>query len=76
MNGTLAVIVAKDASGRYAELEIEDATTSRSLLELEPRSDSTNSGRVGIVKGHRYVIEMRSQNIDPVGFVVKLSLLS
>jgi hypothetical protein len=45
-------------------------------LELEPRSDSTNSGRVGIVKGHRYVIEMRSQNIDPVGFVVKLSLLS
>jgi hypothetical protein len=31
---------------------------------------------VGIVKGHRYVIEMRSQNIDPVGFVVKLSLLS
>ena len=75
-SGTLAVSVAKDASGRYAELEIEDATASRSLLELRPRSDATNSGRISVVKGRRYVLELRSQDMDAVAFVSRLQLLS
>ena len=75
-NGTLAVSVAKDASGRYAELEIEDPTVSRSLLELRPRSDATSSGRISVTKGHRYVFEFRSQNMDAVAFVSRIALLS
>jgi hypothetical protein len=75
-SGALAVSVAKDASGRYAELEIEDATASRSLLELRPRSDATNSGRISVVKGRRYVLELRSQDMDAVAFVSRLQLLS
>lgn len=75
-NAALAVSIAKDASGRYAELEIEDATASRSLLELRPRSGATNSGKVSVVKGRRYVLELRSQDMDPVAFVGRLQLLS
>jgi len=75
-NGALAVSVAKDASGRYAELEIEDATASRSLLELRPRSVATSSGRISVTKGNRYVFEFRSQNMDAVAFVSRLQLLS
>ena len=75
-SGALAVSVAKDASGRYAELEIEDATASRSLLELRPRSDATNSGRISVTKGRRYVFEFRSQNMDAVAFVSRIALLS
>ena len=75
-NGALAVSVARDASGRYAELEIEDAAASRSLLELRPRSDATNSGRISVAKGRRYVLELRSQDMDPVAFVSQLQLLS
>ena len=75
-SGALAMSVAKDASGRYAELEIEDAAASRSLLELRPRSESTNSGKVSVVKGRRYVLELRSQDMDPVAFVSRLQLLS
>jgi Ca2+-binding RTX toxin-like protein len=76
VSGALAVSIAKDASGRYAELEIEDGSVSRSLLELRPRSDATNSGKVNVVKGRRYVLELRSQDMDPVAFVGRLRLMS
>jgi len=75
-NGTLAVSVAKDASGLYAELEIEDTAASRSLLDLRPRSDATNSGRISVTKGHTYVVQLRSQNMDAVAFVANLWLQS
>jgi Ca2+-binding RTX toxin-like protein len=73
-DGRLAVSVAKDATGLYAELEIEDTTGSRSLLDLRPRNDAGSSGSVALVKGHTYVLQFRSQNMDAVAFVSRLML--
>ena len=75
-DGRLAVSVARDATGLYAQLEIEDTTSSRSILELRPRGSAGNSGAVTLVKGHNYIVQLRSQNMDAVAFVVNLSLTS
>ena len=76
--GEMTVTVHKDASGRFAEVEVEDAnsdTDTDTVLRLEPRSDANNSRRATLAAGRRYVVQVRSQNMDPVGFVVELSVI-
>ena len=73
--GEMAVTVYKDASGRFAEVEVEDANSDTDpVLRLEPRSNANNSRRATLAAGRRYVVQVRSQNMDPVGFVVELSV--
>ncbi|NBT12216.1 MAG: calcium-binding protein [Planctomycetia bacterium] len=75
-SGDLSVTVFKDAPGRFAEVELEEADSDGApVLELEPRNDATNSRRATLVAGRRYIVQVRSQNMDPVGFVVELALL-
>ena len=73
--GEIAVTVFRDAAGRFAEVELEEADSDTiPVLRLEPRNDATNSRRAALVAGRRYVVQVRSQNMDPVGFVVELSV--
>jgi Ca2+-binding RTX toxin-like protein len=71
----LMVRMFKDAPGRYADLELEEVGSAEEhLLELEPRSEATSFRRVGLRQGRTYLMRIRSQNMDPVGFVVELKL--
>lgn len=71
--GELDVTVYGDAPGRFAEVEVEEADGDRrTLLSLKPRSEETGTRRVVLVAGRQYRMWIRSQNMDPVDFVVAL----
>lgn len=70
--GRLTVTVQRDLNGRAADLEIEDAATSSTLLELEPHDGGVNTGSVTLVAGRSYTLRLRSPDLLPVSYTVGL----
>ena len=74
--GSLKVSILPDANGRSTELEVENRTTRRKLLELEPSErKGRTSGTIAVVAGQTYVIEIDSPfDRVAVAFTVNLQL--
>ena len=74
--GSLNVALLPDANGRYAELDVVNRTTRRTLLELEPSERyGRTSGTISVVAGETYVIEIESPfDRVAVDFTVNLQL--
>jgi hypothetical protein len=70
----LTVTVPPDSNGRYAEVELKDATTLQELLDVEPSENGRTSGQVAVVAGHTYLLRVRSESALPVGFHINLLL--
>lgn len=72
---TLRVEILPGTNGIYADLEIEDAITSLTVVELEP-SETGVSVRDGValVAGRTYSLRMRAPRLDPAGFTVNLTV--
>ena len=75
-DGLLTVVMKPDANGRFVELEMEDRTSDRELLELEPHERRGRAtGQIAVLAGHTYVIELESSfDRIAVDFVVDLQL--
>ncbi|MFM8415550.1 MAG: hypothetical protein ACKOCX_12595 [Planctomycetota bacterium] len=71
---TLTVTLQPDATGRYAELELRDATARRELLDLEPRENGRVTGQVVLRAGNTYLIRVHADSRLPLDYTVDLSL--
>lgn len=61
--GTASVTLLPGANGRYAEVEVENRTTDREVLELEPSDrKGRTSGTFAVVAGQTYVFEVESSS--------------
>jgi len=70
----LTLTLVADSNGRYAEVELKDATTLQELVDLEPSDNGRTTGQVAIVSGHTYLLRVRAESTLPVDFTVDLLL--
>jgi len=73
-NKRLTITLTPDANGRYAEVELKDATSLRELVDLEPSDNGRTSGQVAVVTGHTYLLRVRAEATLPVDFHINLLL--
>ena len=73
-NQRLTITLVPDLNGRYAEVEVKDATSLQELLDLEPSDNGRTTGQVAVVEGHTYLLRVRAESTLPVEFVVNLLL--
>lgn len=71
---TLTVTLQPDPSGRYAEVELRDATARRELLDLEPGENGRTTGQVSLRAGHTYLIRVEADSRLPLNYTVDLTL--
>lgn len=69
---TLSVTIPAGPDGRRPDLEVEDVTSHRTLLELEPQDGGSSTGTVVLLPGHAYTLRLRSPDLTPLAFTVDL----
>jgi len=74
--GTVSVSLLPGADGRYAKVEVEERTTGRDVLELEPHERrGRTSGTFAMVAGQTYVFEVESSfDHSGVDFTIEIQL--
>jgi Ca2+-binding RTX toxin-like protein len=71
----LRVELLADSNGKYADLEIEETGTSRTVVELEPSDTGVHvADGLAIVAGRNYSVRLRAPKLDPVGFTLNLAV--
>lgn len=73
-NGSLNVELAPDANGRYAEVELRNATLGRELLDLEPHENGALSGTVPVSAGSDYVLRIKASSRIAMDYTVNLTV--
>lgn len=70
----LTITLSPDTNGRYAEVELKDATNLQELLDFEPSDNGRLTGQVAVVAGHTYLLRVRAEATLPVSFHINLLL--